>query len=103
MVFEWNIYLFVMFVLIDGICGGWVIEIVILMVIIVDIIFVGKLRFFLIVVLSFVFGMGFFFGIFVFGYIVIEIGYEFLMVVLCGSVGFIIMIICFILEIVCKM
>uniref|UniRef100_A0A8W8HQN2 Proton-coupled folate transporter n=1 Tax=Magallana gigas TaxID=29159 RepID=A0A8W8HQN2_MAGGI len=102
MVFEWNIYLFATFALIDGICGGWVIEIAISMAIIADITSAGKSRSFLIAVLSFVFGMGFSLGTFVSGYIVTEIGYEFSMAVSCGSAGLAIMIICFIQETVCK-
>uniref|UniRef100_K1RH62 Proton-coupled folate transporter n=1 Tax=Magallana gigas TaxID=29159 RepID=K1RH62_MAGGI len=74
MVFEWNIYLFAPFALIDGICGGWVIEIAISMAIFADISSAGKSRYFLIAVLSFVFGIGFSLGTFVSGYIV---GYEF--------------------------
>lgn len=102
MVMEWNIYLFFFFILIEGVSGSWIIENVIVYVVVVDIMNVGKYRFFLMIFLSFVLGIGFFVGIFVFGYIVIEIGYEYLMVMLCGSVGFVIMMICFILEMVFK-
>lgn len=91
-------FFFFLFILIEGLCGSWVIYIVIFMCVIFDLILVGKLRFFYIVIFIFVFGFGFFVGIFVFGYVVILLGYEFLMVVLFGVVLVVFVCICFILE-----
>ena len=86
-VFDWNIYFFVPFTLIEGVCGSWVIELAIAMSIVADITYAGKSRSFNITVLSFVFGIGFSVGTFVSGYIVTLLGYDYSMAASCVVAG----------------
>nr|XP_022329524.1 proton-coupled folate transporter-like [Crassostrea virginica]XP_022330193.1 proton-coupled folate transporter-like [Crassostrea virginica]XP_022330194.1 proton-coupled folate transporter-like [Crassostrea virginica] len=86
-VFDWNIYLFVPFTLIEGVCGSWVIELAIAMSVVADITSAGKSRSFYITVFSFVFGIGFSVGTFVSGYIVTLLGYDYSMAASCVVAG----------------
>jgi MFS family permease len=97
-IFKWNVYLFIPFTFIDGLCGGWMVQIAIASSAISDLTSAGKMRSFLIAVYSFVLAVGFSLGTFVSGFIVVRLGYEYSMATACGMavVGFI--IICFIPE-----
>jgi PCFT/HCP family folate transporter-like MFS transporter 1/3 len=101
-IFKWNVYLFIPFSLVDGICGGWVVQLAIAMSVISDLTSAGKTRSYLIAVFSFVFGVGFSLGTFVCGFIVVLLGYDYSMATACGmsALGFIIA--CFIPETLSK-
>jgi MFS family permease len=97
-IFKWNVYLFIPFTSIDGLCGGWVVQLAIASSAISDCTSAGKMRSFLIAVYTFVLAVGFSLGTFVSGFIVVRFGYDYSMATACGMaiVGFIIT--CFIPE-----
>ncbi|XP_061174310.1 proton-coupled folate transporter-like [Saccostrea echinata] len=91
-VFQWNVYLFIPFTLIEGLCGSWVAQLAVAMSVVSDLTTAGKSRSYLIAVFSFVFGVGFSLGTFVSGYVVMLLGYDYSMAVSSGmsAVAFII-------------
>ncbi|XP_022329543.2 proton-coupled folate transporter-like [Crassostrea virginica] len=97
-VFDWNIYLFVPFTLIEGVCGSWVIELAIAMSVVADLTTAGKSRSFYIAVYSFVFGFGFSVGTFISGYIVTLLGYDYSMAASCVVAGIAVVVNCCIPE-----
>jgi MFS family permease len=101
-IFKWNVYLFIPFTSIDGICGGWVVQLAIAMSVISDLTSAGKTRSFLIAAFSFVFGVGFSLGTFVSGFIVVFLGYDYSMATASGMAALGFIITCFIPETLSK-
>ncbi|XP_062596906.1 proton-coupled folate transporter-like isoform X2 [Saccostrea cucullata] len=97
-VFHWNVYLFIPFTLIEGLCGSWVAQLAVAMSVVSDLTTAGKSRSYLIAVLSFVLGVGFSLGTFVSGYVVVRLGYDYSMAISSGMSGLAFVIACFIPE-----
>jgi MFS family permease len=80
--FDWNIFLFVPFTLIEGCSGSWVALLAITFSMMSDI-SSGQSRSFLIAAISFVLGVGFSVGSFVPGYTISALGYTYSMAIAC--------------------
>lgn len=97
-IFQWNVYLFILFSFVDSLCGSWVTQLAIAMSILSDLTASGKSRSFFIAVFSFVFGLGFSLGSFLSGYMVTLLGYDYSMAIACGLSAIAFIITCFIPE-----
>ncbi|XP_048736014.2 solute carrier family 46 member 3-like [Ostrea edulis] len=100
--FKWDVYIFIPFTCIDGLCGGWVVQLAIAMSVVSDLTSAGKTRSFLIAVFSFVFGVGYSLGTFVCGFVVVLLGYDYSMATACGMAALGFIITCFIPETLSK-
>jgi MFS family permease len=73
--FKWNVYVFLVFIFIDGCCGSWVVQLSISMAMVSDLTSVGKSRSFLIAFVGFMVSMGYATGSFSSGFIIKKLGY----------------------------
>lgn len=73
---KWNVYVFLVFIFIDGCCGSWVTQLSISMAMVSDLTSVGKSRSFLIAFVGFMVSLGYACGSFSSGFIIKKLGYS---------------------------
>lgn len=95
--FEWNIFLFIPFTLVEGCTGSWVVFLAITFSMMSDI-SSGQSRSFLIAVISFVLGVGFSMGNFIPGYAISSVGFTYSMAISCSICFFSVLGMCFVPE-----